>query len=415
MNILKKSFILKTYPIFRNRNFRLYFYGQLISFAGNWLQNVAQGWLVLEITHSAYWVGFIYALPLFVGAALSPFGGIIADKFNKKKILYWTQLLGMAQAFFLGVLVITHHADLWVIGVLAFMLGVINAVDISTRQSFVTEIVDTEHIRSAATLNGALQTAAQVIGPGLGGFLIAYFGTGWTFIINGLTFIPVWIFLVMINYRHIIDEGMEHPIKMFISGISYTLTNSKILLCVLLAGFIPMFGYSFRAILPVITTDIFKGGPEILGYLGSAAGVGSCLGALIISTESKSKFPFNVYIVSGSLITGIALVLFSFVSNLYLGLLLLFLAGVGFTVSYSMARAEFQTVTESRMRGRVGGILVMFFFLGMAVGNYLAGFLAENWGTGVALRINGSLLLIITVIAYFTIPKIYARSKIILT
>lgn len=401
---MKVRFLIsEMYPAFRGRNYRLYVYGQFISFAGTWLQIVALGWLVHEITNSAAWTSFIFAFPFLVSVIFLPFGGIIADRFDKRKVLYLTQTLAMIQAFILGWLAISHNASLPIITGLSFMLGIINAVDGPTRNSFVAEIVQAEEIGSATAFNAALITAAQVLGPGIAGFLILWFGIGGTFVINGLTFIAVLatLFSMVIENREL-QKMPGHPLMLFWEGVRYTKNNSRVFLCALLAGTITLFAYSFRGILPAITKDLFRAGPNVLGYLGSAAGLGACAGSLIVSGSLKRKrnLPFFRYVIGGNLITGISLTTFSFISSLYFGLILLFLAGVGFTLSFSTVRAESMVITEESMRGRVVGITMMTFFIGMSTGNFLAGYLADEFGIGFSMGTNGLALLILAAVMH---------------
>ena len=167
-----------------------------------------------------------------------------------------------------------------------------------------------------------------------------------------------------------------------------------------------MFGFSFLALLPVRAANVFAGGPKVLGYLVSAAGLGACLGALVISAKSKNKLPFGFFVVGGAVLTGIALVLLSFIPHLWIGLGLLFFAGFGFTLSFATLRAESQILSDKKMRGRVAGFTIMAFFFGLAVGNYLIGFLAEKFSIPIALQFNGIVLIVISVITYLVLNKI---------
>jgi len=398
----------KTFPAFRGRDYRLYFYGQLISWAGTWLQNVALGWFVWQVTHSAFWVGFIAAIPLFVGSILTPFGGIVADRFDKRKVLYVTQLLAMIQAFVLGWLAINNFAPLWVVALLSFTLGVINATDGPTRNSFITEIVRKDEIGSGSALNASMITAAQAFGPALASLLIPLVGIGWTFILNGFSFLAVIITLSMMAVENKAKKHIEHPIKMFWSGIKYTISEPRIRLCVVLTGLIGMLGFSYRAILPVVTAEVFRAGPQVLGYLTAVVGLGACTGSIVVSAKSK-KMPFDLFVVSGSIITGIALILFSANSDLVYGLILLFMAGAGFALSFSTVRAEAQVITEEKMRGRVTGITMMSFFAGMALGNSLDGILAKSLGCGIAVGSNGIALLVLAAIVIISSRKLKLR------
>ena len=183
-------------PAFQNRNYKLYFFGQLISLTGTWLQVVAQGWLVLKLTNSAYYLGLIAALSTLPSLFLTMFGGVIVDQFPKRRILILTQTSSMILAFVLGFLTVFKIITVWEIGIIAFLLGVVNAIDAPARQSFVPEIVNKEQLASAIALNSSMFNAARVIGPSLAGILIALIGTGGAFIVNGVSYIAVIIALL---------------------------------------------------------------------------------------------------------------------------------------------------------------------------------------------------------------------------
>ena len=396
--------ITKTFPAFRGRDYRLYFYGQIISWAGTWLQNVALSWFIWKITNSEIWVGITAAIPLFVGSLLTPVGGIIADRFDKRNVLYITQIFAMIQAFILGGLAINNCAPLWVIILLSFMLGVINAVDGPTRNSLIPEIVRKEEIASGAALSSAMITLSQAFGPALAGLLIPIVGIGWTFILNGVSFLAAIITFAMMIIENKSKKHIEHPLKMFWAGIKYSVSEPRIRLCVILTGLIGMFGFSYRAILPIVTTEVFKAGPRLLGFLTAAIGAGACVGAIIVSAKSK-KVPFNLFVITGSLLTGTSLILFSLNSNVILGMVFLFFAGAGFTLSGSTVRAELQVIMEEKMRGRTIGIAMMSFFAGMATGNLLEGILTKQFGSSIAISSNGIALLIIVAVIIFASRK----------
>ena len=217
---LKK--IAATFPAIQSRNYKLYFTGQLISLIGTWLQIVAQGWLVLKLTNSVFMIGLIAALSTLPSLVFTLFGGVIVDRFLKRKILLITQSFSMALAMILGVLTILHLITVWQIGLLAFLLGLVAAVDAPARQAFVPEIVNKEQLPSAIALNSGAFNSARVIGPGIAGILIAIIGTGGAFLINGISYIAVIIALLKIRT---ISCG---AIIVFISGLTIYLARHKI-------------------------------------------------------------------------------------------------------------------------------------------------------------------------------------------
>jgi MFS family permease len=401
--------ITKGIPALAQRNLRLYFTGQLVSFCGTWLQFVAQGWLVFEMTHSAYQLGVVAFLGLFPGAALAPFGGVIVDKFDRRKVLYFTQIIAMIQAFILGALVLTHTISLWHVYALSVFLGVINAIDVPARSAFAQEISTTQEERqSAATLNGGMIQLAQGIGSALAGLLVYWIGTGGTFIINGLTFPAVIITLAMMRLEEKPLQHTEHPIKMIWSGTCYTFTNQRIRLCVILGGLIGMLGFSYRSILPVIAEKVFKSGPQTLGYLSAAAGLGAFGGFIVVCflTARYKIPPPRLTVIGGSFLTGMSLVLFSLTSSVFVGLALLFCAGAGFLISFASVRAAILRIGESKMMGRVTGFVTMFFFAGMALGNYSIGLIAQKWNSALAISLSGVTLILVGAIMYRKIQQL---------
>ena len=220
--------IKSAFPAFRDRNFRLYFYGQLISMIGTWLQNVAQGWLVLELTHSAFWVGATAAVGSAPVLLFGLWGGVIVDRIDRRKILLCTQIISMILALILGVLVLLHVANLWEILVLTFLLGSVNAIDLPARSAFIVELVEEKRfLTSAIALNAATFNASRIVGPAFAGLLIAAIGTGGTFILNGVSFIAAIISLILIRFDAPAAQHHLHPFAAIREGIYYSFRISS--------------------------------------------------------------------------------------------------------------------------------------------------------------------------------------------
>lgn len=391
--------IYQTLPAFQDRNYRLHFLGQVISISGMWLQLMAQSWRVHEITHSEKWVGFITALPLGISAILTLFGGTIADRFEKRKVLYCTQIATAIQCFVLAGMEFLGYESLTFLIVLNCVFGVILAIDGPTRNSFIPELVKEENIGSGMALNGAMVMMSMMLGPGVAGSLLGLVGVGWTFLVSGLSTFAVIFTLPMMRLTHVHKKPEEHPFKMFWLGVKYTMNQPVIRLCVILSGLIGMFGFSYRAILPAVTEKIYHSGMGVMGNLMFAAGLGSLIGSVMVSAKSK-KLPFNPLVIGGSLVAGVALVLFSFTSTLVLGMILLFAAGVGFTLGFSTVRAKSQIISEPRMRGRVTGFTMMLFFLGMSSGNFTVGCVAKSFSCQTALELSGVFFLTLATLMF---------------
>lgn len=404
MKISSESKFYGVFPAFKERNYRLHFAGQLISISGMWLQLMAQSWRVNEITHSSAWVGFIVALPIGISSALTPIGGIVADRFDKRKVLYFTQTAVAIQCALLAIMEFSGHESLSLLVAINCLFGMIMAIDGPTRNSFIPDLLENdttsgteliEKIGSGVALNGAMVMTAMMLGPGVAGSLLGLVGVGWTFVASSIATLGVMVTLPMMRIAHKHKKPQEHPIHMFWLGIKYTVADPVIRLCVVLAGLIGMFGFSYRALLPVITKEVYKSGMGTMGNLMFAAGFGALIGSVLVSANSK-KLPFNKLVIGGTLVAGVSLILFSTTSALPLGMFLLFLAGIGFTLSFSTVRAKSQIVSEQRLRGRVTGFTMMLFFMGMSLGNLSVGFLAKQYGCPTALLTSGIAFLVLS-------------------
>ncbi len=395
------SHLKKAFPAFRERNFRLYFFGQLISLCGTWLQMVALGWLVLQLTHSAFWVGTVSAIGVFPTLSLSLMGGVIVDKFDKKKVLYITQTCAMLCALALGTLTLLNVIQLWEICALAFALGVVNAVDLPALQAFVGDMVSKERLASAVALNSALQNAARAIGPALGGIIIALIGVGWTFIFNGLSFIAVlFAFVAMtINKNPSAKREDVHPFKMIQQGLVYTFSHKSISLFMITAGVAAAFGYSYTAILPFIAEHVFHQGATGLGYLLSVTGIGSLVAAIIMSIFSR-QISAKVSVVGSNILLGIGLLGFSLATNFPMALVCVLCIGFAFTFEFSMINTLIQHTVDPQMRGRVMSILIMVFFGGSFLGNFAIGYFSNTFGSQPVIFFNAIIMLLMTIILF---------------
>jgi MFS family permease len=245
------------FPALQNRNYRIYFFGQFFSLIGTWLQIVAQGWLVLQLTSSPFLIGLVAALATVPSLLFSLFGGVVVDRFSKKKILYFTQSASMLLALTLGVITNAGLATVPVIGTIAFLMGTVNAVDAPARQSLVPELVKKPHLPSAIALNSGIFNAARVIGPGLAGLLIAWVGIGGAFIANGLSYIAVLVALWFVRIHEQPATRILHPLAAIREGIMYSFTHPVIRVLLIFVGMVSIFGWSYTTIMPVIARETY--------------------------------------------------------------------------------------------------------------------------------------------------------------
>lgn len=395
-----RNWILGSLPAFKGRNYRLHVLGQVISLSGTWLQNVVMGWYAWELTRSASLTALIVAMPRCVSASLTIFGGILSDKFNKRNLIYATSFLGMAQAMLLGYLAINHLKQVEVVIGLSAFLGLINAVDGPARHSFLAEIVSYKEIRQTSSFNSAIGQSAQFIGSSLGGVLIGVMGIGGTFILNGFSFMVsiLMLYLMRIDKKKEQKKHQDSSLQMFSEGVKYVFSQPRICLCLALTGSLNFFGFSYRGILPVISEKIFHSGAGYYSILMALAGLGAFMGSFISS--AKSEKAFSIFVFWGSLIIGISLILFSLTSVIAFGMMLMFSAGFGLTLSASSVRGESQELISNDMRGRVNGFVMMCAVGGTGFGGIFTGKLAEMFGCQLALIINGVVLIAIALVVF---------------
>lgn len=401
--------IKSSFPAFKSRNYQLYFAGQLISLVGTWLQIVAEGWLVFELTNSAFWVGLDAAMATIPVLFLSLFGGVIVDRYPKKHILFFTQSASMILALILGILAVTHVVTVWEIITLSFLLGVVNAIDSPARQAYVTELVDKRSsLSSAIALNSGMFNAARVIGPTISGILIAAVGAGYAFILNGASYIAVIIALFFITTPAVVQNEHLHPIQSIKEGLRYAFSHELIRSLLILTAAVSIFGWSYATLMPVIAKRIFGLDASGLGYLYAAAGLGAFLGTVLMSAFSQKVHP-RIFIVGGALLFSTSLILFTFVSNFYLALLLLFFVGLGLVSQFSTTNATIQHAVDNTMRGRVMSLYTLV-FIGMGpFGNFEIGYVAEHFGLEFAIRLGALIVLAFGLLALVNKTKITLR------
>jgi MFS family permease len=391
-----KSRLLAAFPAFESRNFRLYFLGQIVSMIGTWLQMVAQGWLVLEMTGSAFWVGVTAATSTIPTLFLSLIGGVIVDRYPRRTILLWTQSLAMALAFILGIFTLIHAITLPIILTLAFLLGCVGAVATPAIQAFLSEMVDRSQLHSAVALNASIFNASRVIGPALAGIMISLIGTGGAFVANGLSYVAVILALLAISTTAgPPNTANERPLQSIRSGIAYTWQHPLIRTIVLFVAAVSIFGWSFMAMLPVVAKQTFGLGASGMGTLYSAFGMGSLTATFFVSMSS-GRVKTGTMVIGGILTFSLSLIAFTFATQVPLALFFLFVSGFGMLSAFATMTATVQRLVEDRYRGRVMSIYLMVLMGLMPIGNLQVGFLSERFGTAIAIRAGTVVTLLAT-------------------
>ncbi len=362
------------------------------------MQMIAMSWLVYRITGSAFLlgiVGFASQLPIFL---LAPFTGVLVDRYNRQKILIITQSLSMFQAFVLATLVLTNTVTVWAIIILSVFLGLINSIDMPARQTFVIDMVERrEDLSNAIALNSSLFNGARLIGPAIGGILIAAVGEGICFAINGISFLAVIFCLLAMRLRPPKIEVKESRIVSGLKeGFSYAFGSAPIRYLILLTVLISLVGMPYTVLMPVFAAEILHGDANTLGFLMAASGVGALAGTLYLAAR-KNVMGLGRLVGIASGIFGAGLILFSLSHLLALSLVLMILTGFGMIVQIASSNTILQTVVDDDKRGRVMSIFVMA-FIGMApFGSLLAGGAATGIGAPNTLMIGGACCIVASI------------------
>src|SRR3989344_435005 len=385
--------VISIFPALAHRNFQLYVFGLSISLVGFWLHQVAIGWLVFQLTHSAFWVGTTAAIGGLPFLFFTTFAGVYIDKLNKQKLLVVTQVAEAAIAFTLGILVLTNIASLPAILLLVFANGIIGSIDLPARLTFIVEMVGKRDLPSAIPINNSLFNAARFVGPAIAGGLIAAYGAAWPFILNGVSFLAgIWaIMLIKPVFRHEPDID-THPLQSLKDGLKFSFTTPKIFYFTLLAFFTAVFIWPFQTLMPPIAQNVFSSGANGLGTLLSSAGAGSLAGAIFTSANSRreNKIPF---ILAGLIISSLGLILFSLNRNFALAHLFLFVSGFGTLMMVSTLNSLVQLNSPDQMRARVMAVYLTMFVGMMPLGNQLAGIVASRTSAIFTVGLGGVLML----------------------
>ncbi len=377
------------------RNFRLFWFGQIISLTGTWMHSAAQGWLVLKLTDSPFYLGLVGSAASMPILLFTLAGGVAADRFPKRKILLMTQTILMILAFTLAVIVTTGVVTVWHVLAIAFLIGTTCAFDIPSRQSFLIEMVGKKSLINAIALNSTAFNGARIIGPAIAGMLIGYIGLEACFYINSLSFLAAIIALLKMKFDNEQGKAPEKPgvRKELIEGIKYIFSEPKIHTLIISVGIISFFGFPYITFLPVYARDILKTGAAGLGILMGCSGAGAFTGGVILATRGDYGRKGVLLAVSGITFAS-ALLIFSFSGVVWLSYLMLFLVGLAAINQIATANSLIQLNVPDRLRGRVMSSFTMV-FLGLAtLGNFAIGSLAYYVGTQAALGIGAKFCLL---------------------
>jgi MFS family permease len=395
-----------TFTSLRHRNYRLWFWGQLVSLFGTWMQATAQAFLIYEITRSpAYlgFVGFAAGIPTWLFMA---YGGVFADRASRRWVLVITQTAMMILAFVLAALAFLHIVKPWHILLLAFLLGVANAFDAPARHAFVPEMVPREDLTNAIALNSTIFNSAIAIGPAAAGIAYALVGPAWCFMINALSFIAVIAALLKMNVKAVARLVPATSAWVDLKeGIGYVLRHPMIRTLIFLVTVSGLFGSSFAVLIPAWAVDIMHGNAVTNGWLQSARGVGALLGALLIASLGAFNFRGRLLTLGIFSFPGLLLV-FALVRWLPLSLLVMLAAGGALVFTFNMANALVQTLVRDDLRGRVMGIYSLTFFGFLPIGALWIGLVAQKFSEPAAILVNAGALLLISGLVTLLIPEL---------
>ncbi|MBW4609956.1 MAG: MFS transporter [Hassallia sp. WJT32-NPBG1] len=377
-------------PAFRSRNYRLFFLGQGISLIGSWMTQLATIWLVYSLTNSPVMlgiVGFTSQIPSFF---LAPFGGVFVDRFSRHRTLIGTQILAMIQSLTLAVLALTGVIQVWHIIALSLFQGFINAVDAPARQAFVPELIEKrDDLANAIAINSTMFNGARLIGPAIGGLLIAQVGAAYCFLIDGLSYIAVIAALLAMNIKpNKYQVSSANPIQKIKEGFNYAFGFPPIRAILILSALVSFMGMQYTIIVPIFAEKILQGGADTLGFLMAASGVGALSGGIYLATR-QTVVGLGRLIAFGPTILGCGLIAFSLSRFLPLSLFSLLFVGLGTILQIAAGNTVLQTIVDDDKRGRVMSLYTMSFLGTIPFGNLLAGFLADHIGATSTLIIDG--------------------------
>jgi MFS family permease len=387
-------FIRNSLRALNSRNYRLFFIGQGISLIGSWMQRVAMGWLVYRLTNSAMLLGTVGFTDMILTFLLAPFTGVLADRWDRHKIMIGTQTFSMLHALILGFLVVSNLIQVWHIIALSLCMGVITAFDVPARQSFVIDMVeDKKDLGNAIALNSTMFNSARLIGPSIAGLVIAAAGEWVCFFLNAVSFFAVIWALLAMKLKQRVGNGLrKRALVELREGFLYTYRNLPIRAILLLMAFVSVVGMSYMTLLPVFARDVLHGGPDTLGFLMASIAIGG-VGAAFYLASRRETLTIGRQIPAALALLGLGLLAFGSSRNMWFSFVIVMCTGFGQMVMIATSNTVIQTIVEEDKRGRVMSFYTMA-FMGMApFGSLLAGASAKLLGAPNAVVVGGALCL----------------------
>ena len=394
-----------TFRAFHNRNYALFFAGQSISQIGTWMQRTAVIWVIYTLTHSAAMIGVAVFAQQFPAFLLSLFGGVVADRYSRYKILLVTQTASMVQAILLAILILTNHYVMWEILSLSAVLGIINAFDVPARQPMVHEMVkNKDDLANAISLNSAMVNMARLIGPALSGLVLERFGAGICFTINAISFLAVIASLLLMTFPAFIAPAVKKKVTTELAeGLKYLKQTPSISIIIFLMLFLSLLILPYDTMEPVFAKVIFKGNATTYGYISGSIGLGALIGSFLLASAKKG-IDLKMVLIMSVVILGTGLILFSRVSTIAFAVPCAIILGLGSITPMSTAITIVQMEAATNMRGRVMGFMAMAFFGMLPLGSLLIGNLSQKIGAPLTMLCQGIAALVIAAIFYKLLP-----------
>ena len=399
----------RTFSSLSNRNYRKFFFGQTTSLIGTWMQTTAQSWLVYTLTHSATDIGFVVALQTLPVLLLGPYGGVIADRVDKRRLMIVLQSMMGLQAAALAVLSFTHMVTYLDVCILAVVLGLNNSFENPSRQAFVLEMVGSDNLRNAVSLNSTMNNVARAVGPAIAGVLIAAVGEGWCFALNAVSFIAVVASLVFMDRTKLNPSTPTVRAKgQLREGFKYVARTPALLIPLIMMGLVGMLAYEFQVTLPLVAGTVFHGSSAIYGILMAAMGIGAVVGGLWTAARGKTGVRAMI---RASFIFGACMTFAGLAPLLAIELIAMALVGFASVSFLSMANSTLQLTTDPQMRGRVMALWAVAFMGSTPIGGPLIGWITSVAGARVGLGVGAASCLIAGTIGWLALRRIRARGS----
>jgi len=396
----------QTFAALKHYNYRLWFFGQMISLMGTWMQSTAQGYLVYQLTGSPAYLGLVGFMNGVPALLFTLFGGVAADRIPRRNLMVITQTVMLFLAFVLAGLTFAKVVQPWHIIVLAFLLGVANAFDAPARNSFITELVSREDMTNAIAMNATMFNIGTVVGPSVAGLTYAAFGPSWCFTLNGISFLAVIGALLFMKIKPVIQPLRRAKVMADVKeGLEYVFSHRLMLSLIGSVGLVSIFGLGMLTLLPAWATDILHGDVTTNGWLVSARGFGSMVSALMLAYLGSRRYRGRLWTV-GAFVMPVALFLFAWLRWLPLSLLAMVAVGWGFMMISNNSNAIIQSQVPDELRGRVMSVYTLVFFGSMPIGSLLAGTLAQQISEPLTVMLGASLLMLLAVAAWIFLPAI---------